>query len=123
MAKRNLLVVFLLTVVTLGIYVPIWFLLERESLNKMKSDVKISRGLCFTNLLLWISLVVIRLFLMDKYMEIIVFITIAGIIIYYLLLTQARTILMDHYKKYISIIWTVILPPLQLQKVINDHSK
>jgi H+/Cl- antiporter ClcA len=42
--KKNILVMILLVMVTYGIYIPIWFMKQRNAINNLKSKEKIPNG-------------------------------------------------------------------------------
>lgn len=59
--KRSVLLVFFLTLITLGLYYPIWFLARRKALNDLHSSEELGLGALVLPLVLWIASLVVTI--------------------------------------------------------------
>ena len=59
--KTSVLLMVFLTVITLGIYVPFWFLTRRKAINRLDSSEELSLGMIVFTLLVWIGGMVLAL--------------------------------------------------------------
>ena len=63
--RRSILLMLLLSVVTAGLYGPIWFLRRRDWLNSLNSKAKLSKGPAWIVIVLWIGVLVVGVALTD----------------------------------------------------------
>ena len=141
--KTSAVLVFLLTALSGGIYLPIWFLRRRQAFNSLASKEKLARNL-FVNITAGFVLVILTS-LYTGYLQAMAFLSgsepgtlvtwldLASNLLVLLLfipliaqLLKARRILADHINGHLgknatfSTLWTVLLQNAYLQYKINS---
>ena len=97
--KVNILLVILYSVISFGIYLPVWFLKRRDAINKLQSTQKLGKGIFIFVIIAYamnIALVLLSAYTISKWISIV-----AAII----LIVQAfkvRRILNDHFNVYLK---------------------
>lgn len=129
--KTSVLMTVLLSLVTLGIYIPYWFLSRRDTLNTFKSNEKMSYSLPLFTLILysfsavmvpaaffiWLSEPIVAIY---QYIDTIVTYLGLGIILF--LSFRARAILNDYFDHTeVSALLTLLFNIWYLQYKINQH--
>ncbi len=141
--KTPLWQLFLLNFITLGVWWAIWFLVQREALNKLHSREKMAKkrllfsAIALTLSALWslFSIIFVDLQVISIGLNGLIALTAIGAIINVatlvatIILTiealRVRRILRDHFKEFlgqdvhISLLWTLILQIFYLQYKIN----
>ncbi len=110
--RSSLVVVILLTVLTLGFYVPFWFLRRRRWLNRLNSQVKIGFGLPLLMLTFQVGAFTIRLMgapYRQQGLTLPASLSLSGLavslvqlLLLFKLAYMVREILSDHLKKVLS---------------------
>ena len=131
--KISIWLMLVLSLITLGIYVPIWFLRRRDALNKLSSSEKLgSSGAIFVLVIFCISVLFFPVQLLSTDQSIISaldavdrLINLVGGIILLVLAFTVRRILDDHYNEHIGMdlpfskVWTFLFTFLYLQYKMN----
>ncbi len=134
---------FLLNFVTAGVWWAIWFLEQRDALNRLHSREKVGKnGILFSAVVLAVSAIwsIVTTYLMDLWvfdldLDTLITVTVVGIItnvaalVATIILTlealKVRRILRKHFKDYlgmdvhISLLWTLLFQIFYLQYKIN----
>jgi hypothetical protein len=129
--KRNVLLMILLTLITYGVYIPVWFLNRKDSINNLNSKEKISAGpiifLLIISIIYAIMLIPSILFTETSIGSIIdwidIIINLAGSIIILIMSFKVRRILNEHYNTKISDIATFLFTFFYLQYKINRFNE
>ena len=140
--KTSPLLVFLLTTMTCGIYLPIWFLGRRQAFNSLESEEKLTKDIFIYTTAGFVLVILVSLY--SGYLQAMTFLTgkepatlatwldlAANLLTLALLiplvgqLFKARKILTDHINGHLgknetfSTLWTILLLNAYLQHKIN----
>lgn len=127
--RRNVLLVFFLALITGGIYVPVWFLKQREAINDLNSNESlndlpfiITIMLCTVSLTLTISLEFIMDPVLHKSVEITTsLLNSVGGIITLVMSFKVRRIFYQHFNEQSSATATFFFTIYYLQYKINKY--
>ena len=131
--EKNIILVIVLIIVTLGIYYPVWFLKQKEAINNLKSKEKLTDTPLLITLVLYSFSAIIFFYQIPNYdVEIIgaldiidAIISLTGAIIMIFMSFKVRRIFDQYYnialKKNIKLskVWTFFLGIIYLQYKIN----
>jgi hypothetical protein len=130
--RMNLVLMVVLTLATLGIYLPIWYLRRRDALNALRSPVKIGPALPIAVLALYIPRIgpglVNNIFVAlggSAFSALVTgsstFLGLAQGILLLVLAFQVKEILEDHLQVSLGGAWTFLFNAYYLQRTINQH--
>ena len=101
LGRMNVLLLILFSIITLGIYIPIWFLVKREAINSLASTEKLGSGAPIFVLLVYVTdamLIFVPLGVTEVYLDIISnLITVIGVSIVVILSFKVRHIFDEHF--------------------------
>ena len=126
--KKNILFMILLTIITYGIYIPVWFLNRKDAFNNLNSKEKISNGTIIFVLVIFIIsaiLLIPSILFMETEIGAMIdgidfIINLVGIILILEIAFKVRRIMNDHYNTNLSGIATALLSYLYFQYKINN---
>ncbi len=113
--KVPVIVTILLTIITLGFYIPYWFLSRLKTINELQSEKKLSSGMIIVAIILFIAAFISAM--VSGFMEVIddgptsvsnifdklsTILNLAGNIMLIIRAFEVRRILRDHYNGYLK---------------------
>ena len=131
--KISIWLMLVLSIITVGIYVPIWFLFRRDALNRLSASEKLgSSAAIFVLVIYCISAIFLPVRIFSSNANIIIaldmidnLITLVGIIITLYLAFTVRGILDEHYNEHLGMdlpfskVWTFFFTIFYLQYKMN----
>ncbi len=125
--KKNVLLMILLTIITYGIYIPVWFLNRKDAFNSLNSKEKISNGpIIFVLIIFIISAILLipSVLFMETEIGVMIdgvdlIISLVGGITILVMSFKVRRIMNEHYKTNLSGVATFFFTFLYLQYKIN----
>ena len=125
--KKSIILMILLFIITYGIYMPVWFLRQRESINKLNSKKKLSKWQPSLTLALFIISAIFSIYPLIVYgtfpegtIDTIDFwVSFAGGILVIIMSFRVGWIMEDHFNKKLSLAGTFFLTIFYLQYKIN----
>ena len=125
--KKNVLLMILLTIITYGIYIPVWFLNRKDSFNNLNSKEKISNGpIIFVLVIFIISAILLipSVLFMETEIGVMIdgvdsLINLVGGITILVMSFKVRRIMNEHYKTNLSGVATFFFTFFYLQYKIN----
>lgn len=123
--RMNIAWLVVLSIITLGIYVPIWFLKQREAINKLHSEEKLDKDI-FIIMFVWLVAIWIVPYNISPLGPAIPVIS-AGILFWQIF--KVRRIFVDHFNEHlkkdlwISGLLTFLFHIYYFQYLINKHTK
>ena len=125
--KKNVLLMIFLTIITYGIYIPVWFLKRKNAFNNLNSKEKISNGpIIFVLVIFVISAILLipSVLFMETEIGTMVdgidsIINLVGGITILVMSFKVRRIMNEHYKTKLSGVATLFFTFLYLQYKVN----
>ena len=124
--RRNLFALFILAGFTAGIYLPIWFLINREALNDLQSEEKLGQGIFIFTLIIFFVSILITIFSNNWWLpELFHYVDIIALLLIVDQCSKVRRILNHHFNEFLgkditlSIMFTFFLNIFYLQYKIN----
>ena len=126
--RRSIVNILILSIITLGLYIPLWLLRYREAFNGLNSERKLTRGpliISFFIILLEVPYILVSFFYwivpIDPMLDFgLQTFYLLGYIIILVYSFKARNILIEHYGVEISPILTFFFSIFYLQYKINQ---
>lgn len=125
--QESVWLILLYSILTLGLYQAIWIMHRAHTFNRLKSKEKLSHGLVVANFGIAVVNLIFSLLVLfvgseslGSVMGIIEStLSWVGVVTLIILAFKIRNILMDHFKREVSILLTLLFPVIWLQAEIN----